>query len=70
MPLVLTLSLNGETLQLHEAINLSLLLEQQGFQAQKIAAAINGEFVPRSQYAQTAISDGDEIDIIQAVGGG
>lgn len=64
------LSLNGETLQLHEAINLSLLLEQQGFQAQKIAAAINGEFVPRSQYAQTAISDGDEIDIIQAVGGG
>lgn len=67
---MLTLSLNGETLQLHEAINLSLLLEQQGFQAQKIAAAINGEFVPRSQYAQTAISDGDEIDIIQAVGGG
>ena len=67
---MLTLSLNGETLQLHEAINLSLLLEQQGFQAQKIAAAINGEFVPRSQYAQTAISDGDEIDIIQAVDGG
>jgi sulfur carrier protein len=49
---------------------LAALLEQQGYQTQKIAVAINGEFVPRSQYAQTDINDGDEVDVIQAVGGG
>jgi sulfur carrier protein len=67
---VLTLSLNGEIIELPAVISLSQLLEQQGFESQKIAAAINGEFVPRSQYAETAINGGDAIDIIQAVGGG
>ncbi|MFT6202073.1 MAG: sulfur carrier protein, partial [Candidatus Endobugula sp.] len=46
------------------------LLERQGFQGDKIALAINGSFVPRSQYAETNINDGDEVDVIQAVGGG
>lgn len=66
---MLTLSLNGETVQCNVS-NVSVLLEQQGFQSQKIAVAINGEFVPRSQYGNTAVNDGDEIDVIQAVGGG
>jgi sulfur carrier protein len=64
------LSLNGEVTPLPENNILSFLLEQQGYQMQKIAVAINGAFVPRSQYAATAINDGDEIDVIQAVGGG
>lgn len=67
---MLTLSLNGEAVHLDESVNLTVLLEQQGFESQKIAAAINGEFVPRSQYANTAVRDGDQVDIIQAVGGG
>jgi sulfur carrier protein len=67
---VLKLSLNGEVTHIADAIPLAALLEQQGYQTQKIAVAINGEFVPRSQYSETAINDGDEVDVIQAVGGG
>ncbi|MFT5116958.1 MAG: sulfur carrier protein [Kiritimatiellia bacterium] len=67
---MLKLLLNGEVTPSPKNNMLSLLLAQQGYQTQKIAVAINGAFVPRSQYAATAVNDGDEIDVIQAVGGG
>ncbi len=67
---MLTLSLNGDKMNLQQPDSLSQLLEKQGYQAQKIAVAINGEFVPRSLYEQTSVNDGDQIDVIQAVGGG
>lgn len=41
-----------------------------GIDNSKIAVAINGEFVPRSNYAQCVIKAGDEIDIVNPVGGG
>jgi sulfur carrier protein len=64
------LSLNGEQITLPDPKNLSGLLDDQGYQSQKIAVAINGSFVPRSQYGETIINDDDEVDVIQAVGGG
>ncbi len=67
---MLTLSLNGQSVSITAAATLADLLEQQEYQAQKIAIAVNGEFVPRSLYAETLVSDGDQIDVIQAVGGG
>lgn len=67
---VLTLSLNGESMQCAPIENVAQLLQQQGYESQKIAVAINGDFVPRSQYENTSVNNGDQIDIIQAVGGG
>lgn len=64
------LSLNGEQITLLDLKSLSDLLDDQGYQSQKIAVAINGSFVPRSQYGETIINDSDEVDVIQAVGGG
>ena len=47
----------------------SLLIELE--QANKrIAVEINGEIVPRSDYENKLVVDGDEIEIINAVGGG
>ncbi len=34
------------------------------------AAAVNLQFVPRAQYAQTALAEGDQIEIIAPVTGG
>ncbi|EGG93830.1 hypothetical protein IMCC1989_680 [gamma proteobacterium IMCC1989] len=64
------LSLNGEQITLLDLKSLSSLLDDQGYQSQKIAVAINGSFVPRSQYGETMVNDNDEVDVIQAVGGG
>jgi sulfur carrier protein len=67
---VLTISLNGEKVNLSESLSIIDLLTQQSYQKEKIALAINGSFVPRSQYNETIVNDNDEIDVIQAVGGG
>ena len=34
------------------------------------AVAINGEFVPRSEYDATLLQEGDALDIVTPVGGG
>lgn len=35
-----------------------------------IAVVRNGELVPRSQWAQTALAEGDDVEIVTAVQGG
>ena len=47
----------------------SLLIELE--QANKrVAVEVNGEIVPRSHFDKKLVVDGDEIEIINAVGGG
>ena len=71
---MLTVSINGEAIQLDSQLTVAELLSQhlsrQGQQNKRVAVAVNGEFVPRSQYTQTSINNNDEIDIVTAVGGG
>ncbi len=67
----LQVSLNGDAVtlsnqQLTEALcEIGYDPEQQG-----IAVAINMSVVPRSEWAQTTLSDGDRIDIVGAKQGG
>jgi sulfur carrier protein len=35
-----------------------------------VAIERNGEIVPRSQYPETTLADGDRLEIVVAVGGG
>jgi sulfur carrier protein len=41
-----------------------------GLEGKRIAIEKNGEIVPRSQYADTPVTDGDRLEIVGAVGGG
>ena len=66
---MLKLSINGELKEL-ACETLEQAIEAAGFAGEKIAAAVNGEFVPKALYAATAISDGDQLDIVKPVGGG
>jgi len=38
--------------------------------ASGVAAAVNGEVVPRGAWASTSLRDGDQIEIVTAVQGG
>lgn len=67
---MLKLSLNGETMELQPGSSLTDAIDAGNFSDQKIAAAVNGEFVPRSAYDTTALDDGDCVDIVKPVGGG
>lgn len=40
------------------------------YDPKRIAAERNGEIVPRNQYGETLLADGDSIEIVSFVGGG
>jgi sulfur carrier protein len=62
--------LNGESRECAAQTQLGALLETLGVAGKKIAVERNGEIVPRSRHADTALMDGDRLEIVVAVGGG
>ena len=61
--------INGEKIENNEII-LSSYLEENGINPQRIAVELNGEILPKSQYSNTALKDGDVVEIVNFVGGG
>jgi len=61
---------NGKAHQFACAVELSALISTLNLQGKKIAVERNGEIVPRSAHASTLLADGDELEIVVAVGGG
>jgi len=66
----LTLHLNGQRTTLENARTIRDLLAQLGLEDKRIAVERNGEIVPKSSHANTLLAEGDQIEIITAVGGG
>ena len=64
------IQVNGQDHDLPGPTTLALLVERLGLDARKIAIERNLEIVPRSTYEQTALSDGDRLEIVNFVGGG
>ena len=40
------------------------------YDPKRIAVERNGEIVPKAQYAETVLQDGDSVEIVSFVGGG
>ena len=66
---MIKISLNGQTSEIEFEYLVDAMKAWQ-YTLDQCAVAINGEFVPRSQYPATQLNNGDEIDIVGAVGGG
>ena len=41
-----------------------------GYDQKRIAVELNGKIVPKSKYGETALRDGDSVEIVSFVGGG
>lgn len=63
-------TVNGEALTLAGQLNITELLAQLHLAGKRVAVEINGAIVPRSRHAETALHEGDQILIVQAIGGG
>ncbi|MFM2408304.1 MAG: hypothetical protein RL358_1046 [Pseudomonadota bacterium] len=66
----MTVSINGTSRTFSSALNLAELIEQLGYTGKRIALERNGEIVPRSTYANVSLADGDQLEVVVAVGGG
>lgn len=62
--------LNGEARALNNGTLVTQLIHQLGLEGKRLAVEINRDIIPRSQYAQTEIRDGDTIEVVHAIGGG
>jgi len=67
---VIQLTVNGQRQRLEAVTNVTRLLEALELAGKRVAVEKNGEIVPRSRYADTAVADGDQLEIVVAVGGG
>jgi thiamine biosynthesis protein ThiS len=65
----MNLTINGES-QVFSAQTLGALVEQLGMKPDRVAIELNREIVPRDQWPQTPLHDGDRLEIVHFVGGG
>jgi sulfur carrier protein len=61
---------NGSQQELAVASTLEALLEALGMSGQRVAVEVNEQVIPRSDYPRTTLRDGDDVEIIRAIGGG
>jgi sulfur carrier protein len=64
------ITLNGQSRDCAPATTVAQLLEQAGYAGRRIAVELNHEIVPRSQHASHLLADGDQLEIVHAIGGG
>ena len=64
------ITVNGQPQSVPEGFTAAQLIEQMGLGERRVAMEVNLEIVPRSTYPERALSPGDRIEIVHAVGGG
>ena len=62
--------LNGVVKEVPIHFSIKDLLAEIGLSAERIAIELNKEVVPKSEYACRQLHAADQIEVIQAVGGG
>ena len=64
------LTINGEDRTIDTAATVADLLGELGITATKVAVERNLEIVPKTAYGDTALADGDKLEIVHFIGGG
>jgi sulfur carrier protein len=71
----MNLQINGEARTFEDpaspaAFTLALLIESLSMKSDRVAVELNREIVPRDQWLQIILEDGDRLEIVHFVGGG
>jgi len=63
-------TVNGAAQRFDGPVNVRQVLEKLSMAGKKVAVERNGEIVPRSLHQEVMIENGDQLEIVVAVGGG
>jgi thiamine biosynthesis protein ThiS len=66
----MTITLNGDKHELAAPVSVSALLEQLEIDARRVAVELNLNVVKKAAYDSSVIREGDEVEIVNFVGGG
>jgi sulfur carrier protein len=64
------LFINGKEQTFGGSLTLAQLIEQLGMKGDRVAAELNHDIVSRARWPETALNDGDHLEIVHFVGGG
>jgi sulfur carrier protein len=64
------LKVNGEKCQFKANQSVADLIAERGYNKDFIVAEVNLEIIPKGQYKEKILSDGDEVEILRFMGGG
>ena len=64
------LTVNGKAARALQGSTLAQLAESLGLPARGVAIALDGEIVPRSQWAFTLVSEGCAVEVVSIAAGG
>lgn len=65
-----SITVNGEPIAIPSGCTVQRLLSQLDMTRGRVAVAVNRDVVPRGAYDATKLAPGDQIEILEAVGGG
>ena len=66
----MTIKLNGDPHRLEQPLSVSALLAELDIDARRVAVELNLTVVKKAAYDSSVINDGDEVEIVNFVGGG
>ena len=68
----MTIELNGRRVELSEGSSVAMAVERASGDDPPagIAVAVDGEVVPRSQWSETTLAQGQRVEVVTAVQGG
>jgi sulfur carrier protein len=68
----MTIELNGERVQLPEPATVAGAIDRLGAGSGRrgIAVAVDGQVVPRSEWEDTKLEDGQRVEVVGAIQGG
>lgn len=66
----MTITLNGDPHEIPQPLSVSALLETLAIDARRVAVEHNLAVVKKAAYDTSIIKDGDEVEIVNFVGGG
>lgn len=65
-----TVRVNGREMRLSGKASIASLLEKLEVSTPRVAVERNREIVPKAEYATTRLNEGDELEVVEFVGGG
>jgi thiamine biosynthesis protein ThiS len=66
----MTITLNGDPHVITGPLSISALLQQLDIDARRVAVELNLAVVKKAAYDSSVVKDGDEVEIVNFVGGG
>lgn len=64
------IQLNGESFELPDGATVAALLTRLDLAGRRIAVELNLDIVPRSQHDASTLNEGDQVEVVHAIGGG